>query len=627
VGSINRRRIASALALATVSGVVVNGIRLRCRLTSLPVLRVPEFPPEAGTIEEAPPVVVRAEGVTVDPATLRAGAAHLALHDVDAVDLVPGDLPSEDLLDQLRLSDRRQLWSNPIHQAAGAGQVVVLRASLAARAGIAGGAVDAVEVRRAFAEAKRYAPRRVDQAVAPTLRAAPLRDDQRLSVWRAEYGRPLPINLATRLVPALVAAGAAAAGATVAAGAVAVAAAAQPLLVTARTAARPPDRRRPGATLGRVAGVPLRLARAARGGWRPARPAHTDPAFIAGERHRYADDLAQGVERFRGPERDDCPICGSRDVHPRLRAPDMIQTKPGTFRVDTCAGCGTSFQNPRLTLEGLDFYYRDFYDGLGQADSEMMFASDLGHYQRRVGLATDHLDDDVAPRRWLDVGGGHGHFCLVATTELPRTRVELLDQSAGVDEAVRRGWAAAGRNELFPKAAPELEGQFDVVSMFHYLEHTVDPLAEVDAAWRVLEPGGLLVIELPAPDCHQARWFGWAYGPWMQPQHLHLMPMATVVAVLERRGFEVLRTDRRGPFQPFDATWAAFQVLTRLVPGPDAPWTPPRSAAHRSGRFLGLAAGVPLLALGALVDRLVFAPLLRVDDRLSSAFWVVARKP
>ena len=608
--------------MATFSGVVVNGIRLRSRLSALPVLQVPEFPPEEGAVGDAEPVVVWVEGTTVDRATLRAGAAHLALHDVDAVDLVPGDLPSEDLLDQLRLSDRRQLWSNPIHQAAGAGQVVVLRASLAARAGIAGGPVDTVEVRRAFAQAKRYAPRRVDQAVAPSLRARPLRADQRLSVWRAEYGRPLPIHLATRLVPAAVAAGGAAAGAALAAAAIAVAAAAQPLLVTARTAARPPDRGRP-ATLGRVAAVPLRLARAARGGWRPARPAHTDPAFVAGERHRYADDLALGVERFRGPERDDCPICGGRAIHPRLRAPDMVQTKPGTFRLDACADCGTTFQNPRLTLEGLDFYYRDFYDGLGQADSEMMFASDVTHYRRRVTLATEHR----APRRWLDVGGGHGHFCLVASTELPRTRVELLDQSAGVEEAVHRGWAAAGHTELFPKAAPDLEGQFDVVSMFHYLEHTVDPLAELDAAWRVLEPGGLLVIELPAPDCRQARWFGWAYGPWMQPQHLHLMPLATVVDVLERRGFAVVRTDRRGPFQPFDATWAAFQVLTRLVPGPDAPWTPPRSAAHRVGRFAGLAAGVPLLALGALVDRLVFAPLLRVDDRLSSAFWVVARKP
>ena len=94
----------------------------------------------------------------------------------------------------------------------------------------------------------------------------------------------------------------------------------------------------------------------------------------------------------------------------------MIQCKAGMFRVDTCDECGTNFQNPQLTAEGLAFYYRDFYDGSGEMDTEMMFSADWPLYQRRAHL----VDGFAVPRRWLDVGGGHGHFCLVASSGAPR---------------------------------------------------------------------------------------------------------------------------------------------------------------------------------------------------------------
>jgi SAM-dependent methyltransferase len=606
-----------------VVALVGNGLRLRRRLTALPVLGEAATGDGDDGADLADYVVVQVEGLDVPPRTLAASVAHLRATGLEAVDLLPGDLPVEELLDHLRIADPVRLRENPIFLAFGVGQAVVLTRGLAERAEIVAGEVDTVDVRRAFTQAKRYAPHGVDQVVAPGLRSRPLLVDENLSVWRTQYGRPLPIVASTRVGPALGAAVALSGGALAGLG-VAAATGVQPAVVTAGTDVRPRDRWSVGAGAARVVGIVVRLARSARGGWRPAHPAHTDRQFIEDERARaYAADLERGVDRFLGSRRDDCPVCGSTAIRLRLRAPDMIQCKQGMFRVDACDECGTTFQNPRLTPEGLAFYYRDFYDGSGEMDTEMMFSADWPLYQRRAHL----VDGFGEPRRWLDVGGGHGHFCLVASSEYPGTRFELLDQPVPVTEALRRGWAADAHGEDFPKAAEWLGCSYDVVSMFHYLEHTTDPLAELDAAERVLLPGGHLIVEVPAPDCRPASWFGWAWGPWMQPQHLHLLPLDTLVDQLERRGFEVVHADRRAPRQPWDASWASFQLITRLVPGPNAPWTVPRSRAHRMARLAGLAAGAPLMAAALLVDHVVIAPLVRWDPMLSNVFWVVARKP
>ena len=71
---------------------------------------------------------------------------------------------------------------------------------------------------------------------------------------------------------------------------------------------------------------------------------------------------------------------------------------------------------------------------------------------------------------------------------------------------------------------------------------------------------------------------------------------------------------------------AAFQVLTRLAPEPDAPWTPARSRAHRAGRSPPSWPRGPLMALALLADKAVVTPLAKVDGRVSSVFTVVARK-
>src|SRR5205823_1793024 len=234
--------------------------------------------------------------------------------------------------------------------------------------------------------------------------------------------------------------------------------------------------------------------------------AAASPRVTAAElRPVYDALLARGTEPFFEPRRDDCPLCHGKDLAKIGDFPDHYQRKPGRFVLSRCRGCGHVFQNPRLSIEGLSFYYRDFYDGLGEELTQTVFANEMTEYRARAQLVASFS----TPRRWLDVGAGHGHFCCFARELLPETRFEGLDFSESIEHAVRRRWVDRGIRGLFPEVAPKLAAggeRYDVVSMSHYLEHTLDPAAEIDAAARVLAAGGLLFIEVPDPESRLGRW-------------------------------------------------------------------------------------------------------------------------
>ncbi len=201
---------------------------------------------------------------------------------------------------------------------------------------------------------------------------------------------------------------------------------------------------------------------------------------------------------------------------------------------------------------------------------ELVFQSSQTPYLGRAELVAREVPGGD-PARWLDVGTGHAHFCLVAAQVFPTTRFEALDLNVAIEDAKRRGWVADAHRGLFPELADQLaadvDGGFDVVSMHHYLEHTREPNDELKAARRVLRPGGHLLIEVPDPESAFGRLLGRWWIPWFQPQHQHLVPVANLVAALEAEGFTVVTVERGAAHQPAEAPrWGSRGSRRRAAP-------------------------------------------------------------
>ena len=96
------------------------------------------------------------------------------------------------------------------------------------------------------------------------------------------------------------------------------------------------------------------------------------------------------------------------------------------------------------------------------------------------------------------------------------------------------------------------DGSFDLVWCRHALEHSVFPYFTLFEMHRVLKPGGLLYVEVPAPDT--------ACGHQANPNHYSVLGKSMWIELMRRTGFPEIRvsdlsfTTGAGP----DVYWAFF---------------------------------------------------------------------
>ncbi|MFD7395436.1 methyltransferase domain-containing protein [Streptomyces virginiae] len=594
-------------------------VRARRRLRAVPVL--PPTPPAAAGVPRAAGWrLLTARGVEPDPATFLAACAYAEGEGLRVLDLLPADLPAERALGLLRLVDPARYRQDRLAAGRGAGFAVLATEEVLARAGVdpGGPRPDPAELLALTRRLKEYAADATGLAIAPGLSCGGLGEaagPARAAELRAQ-GLP-PGALAAAQLGGL----ALLAGVAVRQGRWGAAAAGlywlQPSLVLGgrRSPLRPAGLGRATAARPlRSLGAGLRTAAAA------GRDTPSDGAVEAARAAAYREDLAAGIDRFLEPRRADCPWCGSDRLTVQVRVPDLLQGKPGRFTLERCEECRHVFQNPRLSLEGLEFYYRDFYDGRGGEGTGVVFGTQGAAYRGRAEMLLPHAD----PASWLDVGTGHSHFCNAARAVWPRTRFDGLDMGDGVREAERRGWVETGYLGQFPEFASKLAGQYEVVSMYHYLEHTREPLAELDAAATVLAPGGFLAIELPDPQSRMARFVGPLWLPWFQPQHQHLMPAANLREALADRGFTVVAEEHGPAHQGNDFFGAVALAATRLSPDPDRPWGPGPTPRARLLAHVVRVVALPCFAAAVALDTIRSAVARRTDG--GNAYRMLARK-
>jgi len=105
--------------------------------------------------------------------------------------------------------------------------------------------------------------------------------------------------------------------------------------------------------------------------------------------------------------------------------------------------------------------------------------------------------------------------------------------------------------------------QFDLITMWHYLEHDYDPVRSLVHAHNTLKPDGRLIIEVPRLDSATFRLFRSRWPGLQAPQHTVLYDRAMLTRMVEHSGYEVLDYLPYGAFPPYFYLFCgvAFKLL------------------------------------------------------------------
>jgi SAM-dependent methyltransferase len=237
-------------------------------------------------------------------------------------------------------------------------------------------------------------------------------------------------------------------------------------------------------------------------------------------------------------EEPDCLLCGGQHWTPVLEAPDSARGGTGLwFAVVQCLDCGLCFTNPRPSAETIGQFYPTAYRPHRPPSARRRRPWRLrlpspwhGPRKDRQGLAWHGLG------RLLDFGCGGGSFLLRMHRQ--GWQVTGVDISSAAVGHVRTelGLRAYLGSLPHPELRPE---SFDVITMWHSLEHVHRPMAVLDEAYKLLAPGGKIVVAVPNIDSLPFRWFGSAWSGLDLPRHLtHFAPW-TLHMMLENVGFNV----------------------------------------------------------------------------------------
>lgn len=181
-----------------------------------------------------------------------------------------------------------------------------------------------------------------------------------------------------------------------------------------------------------------------------------------------------------------CPVCGGSDLHTVDSAPDAYIP---LLVLQQCAECGIVLLNPRLTRASMLVVEEasTVYDLAPDAAEEWITGTLIprARYLASFGRSQG--------RRWLDIGCNRG-LLLEAARRLGWDPV-------GVEIAGAAAQAARQQYGLTVYAGlDEIDGvqPFDVITAWHVLEHTTDPVGFLRAAAARLAPGGVLALQVPA---------------------------------------------------------------------------------------------------------------------------------
>lgn len=190
-----------------------------------------------------------------------------------------------------------------------------------------------------------------------------------------------------------------------------------------------------------------------------------------------------------------CILCNKNE----FKTVSTLDAKNKSFlRVVFCINCGLVQQNPIPSEKEVDEYYSKDY----RQDYKKTFIPKIKHVYRAGNLALDRInflkERNFLKGKLLDVGAGGGEFTYLSN--------KLGFISEGIEPNL--GYSSYARNEydinIQTGHLADVNKNFDLITMFHALEHIPNPIKTFQKLYKLLNKDGIVFIEVPNIETNDA---------------------------------------------------------------------------------------------------------------------------
>lgn len=214
-----------------------------------------------------------------------------------------------------------------------------------------------------------------------------------------------------------------------------------------------------------------------------------------------------------------------------------------------CPQCGLLYTIPRPSPDVIGKYYKsdEYYS---HQQNQKGFIPRIYEKVKTINLKNkvSMAIDGLPKGKLLDIGCGVGDFLVHVKKQ--GWEIAGIEPS---DDAKTIAKNRLGFNPLSPEESTLLsDASFDVITLWHVLEHIDDLKFQTSEIYRLMKPNGRLIIALPNYQSFDCQYYKDKWAAWDVPRHLNHFSPETLRSIICSMDFQSIDTQK--------LVWDAFYI-------------------------------------------------------------------
>ena len=256
-----------------------------------------------------------------------------------------------------------------------------------------------------------------------------------------------------------------------------------------------------------------------------------------------------------------CPVCGSDTPEAYIETHDRFDLdNSDTYQISRCKACTMVYLNPRPRESDSDQYYQhEDYLPFASASAPVSLTERLYTQLRHYNLEWKKrlIERFKQGGNLLDIGCGTGEF--LAKMKVAQWRVQGLERDAQASTWGRENLCLSVETGSIEDLEKN-DSQFDVITLWHVLEHFYSPANAFRILSSKLKPDSILMIAVPNIQSLDARIYGSYWIALDTPRHVNHFSLKTLTQLGKQNGFKLLKS-RQLPLDAFYNTIMSEKLL------------------------------------------------------------------